>query len=313
MEETIEIYAAGASLGEPGPGGYAAVIDPDNQRRTVQGHEAQTNRERMEITAVLEALRITNEISPPGGVKAIIHSRSHNLTEAFTQGLIAGWKRKEWRSSRGYPLKNQDLWKQILDTAGERRITCVHLKNSSQSETAAESRRLAFKQANRTAEAPIDTKTAQTPAGTKTAQAPADTGAAGVRTDLETALPGLFTYFPSSDGTVVTTPLRYMGDAPVRLMVERFGQQYTVTDLKAAISALNAHRGVYWTPAEQDRLVEKVCQDLAIGREGDALGLWSINAAQLGDAIMRTALAVVQVTSPLTVCRVSQLRKGERL
>ena len=251
MEETIEIYAAGASLGEPGPGGYAAVIDPDNQRRTVQGHEAQTNRERMEITAVLEALRITNEISPPGGVKAIIHSRSHNLTEAFNQGLIAGWKRKEWKSSRGYPLKNQDLWKQILETAGDLRITCVHLKNSSQSETAAESRRLAFEQANRTAEGPADTKTAQAPAGTKTAQAPAgtktaqapadtktaqapadtktaqapaDTGAAGVRTDLETALPGLFTYFPSDNGTVVTTPLRYMGDAPVRLMVERFGQ-----------------------------------------------------------------------------------------
>ena len=178
MEETIEIYAAGASLGEPGPGGYAAVIDPDNQRHTVQGHEAQTNRERMEITAVLEALRVTNEISPPGGVKAIIHSRSHNLTEAFNQGLIAGWKRKEWRSSRGYPLKNQDLWKQILDTAGDLRITCVHLKNSSQSETAAESRRLAFKQANRTTEAPIDTKTAQAPIDTGAAEAPANTGAA---------------------------------------------------------------------------------------------------------------------------------------
>ena len=304
MEETIEIYAAGASLGEPGPGGYAAVIDPDNQRHTVQGHEAQTNRERMEITAVLEALRVTNEISPPGGVKAIIHSRSQNLTEAFTQGLIAGWKRREWRSSRGDRIKNQDLWKQILDTAGERRITCVHLKNSSQSETAAESRRLAFKQANRTTEAPIDTGAAE---------GPADTGTAGVRTDLETTLPGLFTYFPSSDGTVVTTPLRYMGDAPVRLMVERFGGQYTVTDQNAAISALNTHRGVYWTPGEQDRLVEKVCRDLAVGREGDALGLWDIGAAQLGDAIMRTALAVVQVTSPLTVCRVSQLREGERL
>ena len=176
MEETIEIYAAGASLGEPGPGGYAAVIDPDNQRHTVQGHEAQTNRERMEITAVLEALRVTNEISPPGGVKAIIHSRSHNLTEAFNQGLIAGWKRKEWRSSRGYPLKNQDLWKQILDTAGDLRITCVHLKNSSQSETAAESRRLAFKQANRTTEAPIDTGTAEAPANTGAAEGPADTG-----------------------------------------------------------------------------------------------------------------------------------------
>ena len=304
MEETIEIYAAGASLGEPGPGGYAAVIDPDNQRHTVQGHEAQTNRERMEITAVLEALRVTNEISPPGGVKAIIHSRSQNLTEAFTQGLIAGWKRKEWRSSRGHPLKNQDLWKQILDTAGDLRITCVHLKNSSQSETAAESRRLAFEQANRTTQAP---------AGTKTAQAPIDTGTAGVRTDLETTLPGLFTYFPSSDGTVVTTPLRYMGDAPVRLMVERFGGQYTVTDQNAAISALNTHRGVYWTPGEQDQLVEKVCRDLAVGREGDTLGLWSINAPQLGDAIVRTALAVVQVTSPLTVCRASQLQEGERL
>ncbi len=313
MEETIEIYAAGASLGEPGPGGYAAVIDPDNQRHTVQGHEAQTNRERMEITAVLEALRVTNEISPPGGVKAIIHSRSQNLTEAFNQGLIAGWKRREWKSSRGDRIKNQDLWKQILDTAGERRITCVHLKNSSQSETAAESRWLAFKQANRTTEAPADTGAAEAPADTKTAEAPADTGTARVRTDLETALPGLFIYFQSDNGTVVTTPLRYMGDAPVRLMVEGFGGQYTVTDQNAAISALNTHRGVYWTPGEQDRLVEKVCRDLAVGREGDTLGLWSIGAAQLGDAIVRTALAVVQVTSPLTVCRASQLQEGERL
>ena len=105
MEETIEIYAAGASLGEPGPGGYAAVIDPDNQRHTVQGHEAQTNRERMEITAVLEALRVTNEISPPGGVKAIIHSRSQNLTEAFNQGLIAGWETEGMEELPGVPAQ----------------------------------------------------------------------------------------------------------------------------------------------------------------------------------------------------------------
>ena len=105
----FKIYTDGSCLGNPGVGGWAAVIvDEKNNREEIFGGEEHTTNNRMELTAALRALE---KIS--SGDRADIFTDSSYLKNAFTKGWLANWKRNGWKTSTGGQVLNKDLWLEL--------------------------------------------------------------------------------------------------------------------------------------------------------------------------------------------------------
>jgi ribonuclease HI len=104
-EGELLVWTDGACRGNPGPGGWAAIVVGlrDGVPLELSGGEAHTTNNRMEYTAALEGLR-----SLPAGSRACIVTDSRLMLDSMTK-WIAGWKRKGWKTSSGDPVKNQDL------------------------------------------------------------------------------------------------------------------------------------------------------------------------------------------------------------
>lgn len=109
MNRPVEIYADGACRGNPGPGGWGALLRYGSQERELWGGEAQTTNNRMELTAVIRALEVLQRPS-----RVHIVTDSQYVLHGVTQWL-AGWKRRGWRTADGKPVKNRELWER-LDT-----------------------------------------------------------------------------------------------------------------------------------------------------------------------------------------------------
>lgn len=110
----IEIWTDGACSGNPGPGGWGAVIDrPESDREELYGSEADTTNNRMEMLAAIEAL---NAIEP--GAKILLHTDSKYVMDGITD-WIHGWKKRGWKTAAKKPVKNKDLW-QALDEANSK-------------------------------------------------------------------------------------------------------------------------------------------------------------------------------------------------
>ncbi len=106
----VVIYTDGACRGNPGPGGWGALLIHDGRERPLKGGEPQTTNNRMELTAAIRALDALRE---PCAVT--LFTDSTYVMQGLTNWLI-GWKKNGWRTSDKKPVKNQDLWLQ-LDTA----------------------------------------------------------------------------------------------------------------------------------------------------------------------------------------------------
>ena len=109
MESTkkVEIYTDGACRGNPGPGGWAALLRIDGQERVVSGAEARTTNNRMELMAAIRGL---SELRYRCAVELTTDS------EYVRQGItswVPKWKTNQWRTSQRKPVKNQDLWKEL--------------------------------------------------------------------------------------------------------------------------------------------------------------------------------------------------------
>ena len=103
-EGEVLVWTDGACSGNPGPGGWAAIVVwPDGVTEELSGGDAHTTNNRMEYTAALEGLR-----SLPPGTRACIVTDSRLMLDSMTK-WIAGWKRKGWKTAGGDPVKNQDL------------------------------------------------------------------------------------------------------------------------------------------------------------------------------------------------------------
>jgi ribonuclease HI len=109
----LTIYTDGACLGNPGPGGWAALVVDGDERRELSGYEPATTNNRMELQAAVEALRSLDE---PARVE--LHTDSQYLRNGMHEWL-ARWKRNGWRTADRKPVKNTDLW-QTLDTLAAR-------------------------------------------------------------------------------------------------------------------------------------------------------------------------------------------------
>lgn len=106
----IEIYTDGACRGNPGPGGWGALLISGDARRELSGHEANTTNNRMELTAVIEALRALKR-----PVEATVYTDSKYVCTGI-QEWLPQWKQRGWRTADRKPVKNVDLW-EALDAA----------------------------------------------------------------------------------------------------------------------------------------------------------------------------------------------------
>ncbi len=114
----IKIYTDGSCLGNPGAGGWAAVIvDEQNHREEIYGGEEHTTNNRMELTAAIRALE---KISADKQVE--LFTDSSYLKNAFTNGWLAKWKRNGWRTATGGHVLNKDLWQKLDELISTRAV-----------------------------------------------------------------------------------------------------------------------------------------------------------------------------------------------
>lgn len=109
----VTIYTDGACSGNPGPGGWGATLAFAGQQRDICGGEAATTNNRMEMRAAIEALNLLSR-----RCVVDLYTDSTYLRQGITQWMD-NWKRKQWKTAAGKPVKNQDLW-QALDEARNR-------------------------------------------------------------------------------------------------------------------------------------------------------------------------------------------------
>ena len=113
----VRIVTDGACSGNPGPGGWAAIIDENGERREISGGEERTTNNRMELVAVIRAL---DSLTEP--------SRVHVVTDSQYVALgmtrwIQGWQRKGWKTKSGGAVKNRDLWQELLEQSRRHDLT----------------------------------------------------------------------------------------------------------------------------------------------------------------------------------------------
>lgn len=119
----VTIYTDGACSGNPGPGGWGAILIYREQRLELSGYEARTTNNRMELLAPIQAL---SRLKEPCSVK--VYSDSAYLVNAFRQHWLENWVRRNWLKSDKKPVENQDLWKQILAFTQQHQIEWIKVK-----------------------------------------------------------------------------------------------------------------------------------------------------------------------------------------
>ncbi|MDP5275021.1 ribonuclease HI [Chengkuizengella axinellae] len=128
MKEVI-VYTDGACSGNPGPGGYGAILIYEEHRKEISGGEPDTTNNRMELLAVIESL---NRLKSPCKVK--VHSDSAYIVNCFQQGWIHNWKRNGWKNSKKQPVENQDLWKRLDELMKIHEVEYIKVKGHSDNE-----------------------------------------------------------------------------------------------------------------------------------------------------------------------------------
>jgi len=123
----ITIYTDGACSGNPGPGGWGAVLLYGNRIKEISGGEDNTTNQRMELTAVVEALRALKVT----GWDVVVHSDSAYIVNAFREDWIGRWQKNGWKNSKKEDVANQDLWKTLLALMDKNRVRIEKVKGHS--------------------------------------------------------------------------------------------------------------------------------------------------------------------------------------
>lgn len=119
----VEIYTDGACSGNPGPGGWGAVLVYAGHEKELSGGERETTNNRMELTAVIEALSALRE-----PCEVTLTSDSKYVIDALVLGWAEGWRARGWRKADKSPAINADLWARLLDLVRIHRMTYVWVK-----------------------------------------------------------------------------------------------------------------------------------------------------------------------------------------
>jgi ribonuclease HI len=109
VSSDVTVYTDGACSGNPGPGGWAAILTEDGAERVVSGAEPRTTNQRMELMAAIEGLAAI-----PGRRRVHVHTDSANVMNCFEQRWWERWEKNGWLGAGKKPVTNRDLWERLL-------------------------------------------------------------------------------------------------------------------------------------------------------------------------------------------------------
>lgn len=119
----IDIFTDGACSGNPGPGGWGAVLRYGATEKELSGGESNTTNNRMELTACIEALKALKETC-----EVTLTTDSQYVSNGITKGWAESWRRNGWRKSDKKPALNPDLWGELLDLVAKHSVRIVWIK-----------------------------------------------------------------------------------------------------------------------------------------------------------------------------------------
>lgn len=127
--KSVKIYTDGACSGNPGLGGYCAILIYNEIEKVVSGSENNTTNNRMELLAVIKGLECLKE-----QCNVEIYSDSQYVVNAFSLGWLDNWQRQGWKGADKKPIKNIELWKELLDLTNKHCVTFIKVKGHSGNE-----------------------------------------------------------------------------------------------------------------------------------------------------------------------------------
>ena len=122
-DDEVEIWTDGACSGNPGPGGWAAILRYRDHEHEVYGGEPSTTNNRMELMGLIKGLEA---LTRPA--KVVVVTDSAYVEKAFTQGWLANWQKNGWKTSAKKPVENQDLWQAALNAAEPHQLRFERVK-----------------------------------------------------------------------------------------------------------------------------------------------------------------------------------------
>lgn len=128
MKKVI-IYTDGACSGNPGPGGWGAILMCDGVQKEISGAQKDTTNNIMEITAVLEAMKLLKM-----ECEVEVYSDSAYVVNAFHQGWIKNWQKNNWKTASKEPVKNRELWEELYSLTQKHKTTFMKVKGHSDNE-----------------------------------------------------------------------------------------------------------------------------------------------------------------------------------
>ena len=115
--KAVSIYTDGACSGNPGPGGWAAILRYGDREKVLSGGEENTTNNRMELTAAIRGLKALRE-----PCEVHLYSDSRYLVDAVEKGWARGWQSRGWMRTKKEPAKNPELWKELLELLDRHRV-----------------------------------------------------------------------------------------------------------------------------------------------------------------------------------------------
>jgi ribonuclease HI len=125
----VDLYTDGACSGNPGKGGYGGILMYNGREKEYSGFEPETTNNRMELTAVIEGLKMLKE-----SVELHIYSDSAYVVNAFLEGWIDNWQKNNWRTANKKDVQNIDLWKELLSELDKHAIVWHKVKGHADNE-----------------------------------------------------------------------------------------------------------------------------------------------------------------------------------
>ena len=129
MSEKVIIYTDGACSGNPGPGGWGAILMYKGAKKEISGGMKETTNNIMEVTAVIEALKCLKVESD-----VQVYSDSAYTVNAFNQGWIYNWFKNGWKTANKEPVKNKELWQELYALTKKHKVEFIKVKGHSDNE-----------------------------------------------------------------------------------------------------------------------------------------------------------------------------------
>lgn len=127
--KNVTIYTDGACSGNPGVGGWGAILMYGSAKKEISGADKMTTNNRMEMLAAINALKMLKE---PCNVE--LFTDSAYLSNGFNQGWIWNWLKRDWKKSNGDPVENRELWVSLLELSRQHKITWIKVKGHADNE-----------------------------------------------------------------------------------------------------------------------------------------------------------------------------------